>query len=240
MSKHEADRAPYFLISYAHDSGRDDAHIQQFYQDLDHDVLMFAGLRGTSAGFCDVTLRLGEEWSPGLISKLSTAQVFIAILSPVYFASEACGKEWTIFTSRLAGSRPDSSLRSSIIPLLWVPITVPPIAQPYQYREAAFGEAYEKVKLRSLIREARHGDDYKSFVQRLAERVVEINRGPRVAEAAGRPGFDSVRSAFHPFPPPVRQRHDHGEPARKTTSAPVPRSSDARPILNTFPRNEES
>src|SRR4051794_11872983 len=178
---------------------------------------MFAGLRGPSAGFCDVTLRLGERWSPELIAKLSTTRVFIPILSPVYFASEACGKEWTIFTSRLAASSSGDALAWSIIPLLWVPLVVPPVAQPYQHREAAFGQAYEKVKLRSLIREARHADDYKSFVQRLADRVAEVTRGPRVAEAVGRPGFDSVRSAS---PPPVRHRHHPGEPARRTTFAP--------------------
>ena len=242
MGPHDADRPPLFFISYAHDSGRDDEHIQRFYSDLDHDVLMFAGLRGESAGFCDVSFRLGEQWSPALINNLSTTQVFIPILSPVYFASAGCGKEWTIFTSRLAHSGLRDSSVSPIIPLLWVPIEVPPVARPYQYRETAFGTAYERVKLRSLIREKRHSDDYESFVQRLAERIVRLNAGTSVAEATQRPGFDSVPSAFDsgsPSPRRVRPRADADKPARGD-AAPVPRSLDTRPILNTFRPSEES
>jgi TIR domain len=247
VGPHEADRTPVFFISYAHDSGEDDGHIQRFYRDLNHDVLMFAGRRtGETAGFCDVSFQLGEKWSPALIENLSTAQVFIPILSPVYFASPGCGKEWTIYTSRLDRSGPRASLASSIIPLLWVPIELPPIARPYQYREAAFGTEYDEVKLRSLIRENRYLDHYQSFVQKLAQRVVDLSRGYPVAEAVERPGFDSVRSAFLMPPPAPRQVRRGPE---STTQVRATRSSspgvsrrplDTRPILNTYLPSEES
>jgi hypothetical protein len=226
---------PLFFISYAHDSGEDDKHVQRFYQDLDHDVSMFAARRNTSAGFCDVAFELGERWSPSLINNLSTAQVFIPILSPVYFASQGCGREWAVFASRLARSRaPDTT--SSLIPLLWVPMELPPIAQPYQYRETAFGTVYEEVKLRSLIREGRHVDHYQSFVQRLAQRIVDRCRSTKVAEAEDRPGFDDVESAFAPVP------HHIGAEARGGSAGPpaAARALDSRPILNPFLPSEES
>src|SRR5262245_14693425 len=98
---------------------------------------MFEGSRTESAGFCDVSMKLGQRWSPRLVDNLSTAQVFIPIMTPAYFRGEGCGKEWTVFVSRLANSDRMDSQESSILPLLWVPMTVPPIAQPYQFEEAA-------------------------------------------------------------------------------------------------------
>lgn len=206
-----------FFISYVHDSGEDDEHVNTFYRDLNHDVLMFAGLRSPEvAGFCDTGLSLGQRWSPSLIDALSSAQVFIPLLSPAYFASPACGKEWQIFTSRLARTR---GTESYLVPLLWVPMKVPPIADQYQYREPKFGPEYETVKLRALIRETRNRDAYHAFVQLLASRVVELSDGDPVAPARERPRFDDVRSAFAapPATTPTQRSHRHG---------------DVRPILN--------
>ncbi|MFI5933655.1 TIR-like protein FxsC [Actinoplanes sp. NPDC051494] len=218
-----------FFISYVHDSGEDDRHVDTFYRDLHHDVLMFAGQRShDTAGFCDTTLSLGQRWSPSLIDALSTAQVFVPLLSPAYFASPACGKEWQIFTSRLARSGRLHGAESSIVPLLWVPMKVPAVAEPYQYREAAFGPGYERAKLRALIRETRNRDEYHAFVQLLASRIVDLSDGDPVVVSSDRPAFDTVRSAFEtpalvtaPAAPPVRRR--------------VPRPAvnrDERPILN--------
>jgi hypothetical protein len=189
-------KPPIFFISYTHDLGEDDQHVDRFYRNLNHDVLMFAGSRAESAGFCDATLQLGQRWSRTLVENLSTAQVFIPILSPQYFQSDACGKEWAIFASRLGHSERLDSEHSSIIPLLWIPMALPPIAQPYQFKEKAFGEKYEEVKLRALIREGRHGDDYKSFVQKLAERVVGLSVASPVATTPERPQFHEIPSAF--------------------------------------------
>jgi hypothetical protein len=239
---------PLFFISYVHDSGEDDQHVHRFYRDLNHDVLMFAGRRHSeTAGFCDVAFQLGQRWSPALIENLSTTQVFIPVLSPVYFRSEACGKEWAIFISRLERSARADAQVSSIIPLLWVPMTLPEVAQPYQYKEAAFGAEYERVKLRALIREERRRDDYHAFVQQLAERVVTLSQTAPVAEAPDRPGFDDVGSAFaagpgprpagpagpRPGGPAPRPAADAGAgPAPARLQQPMPARVD-RPILNT-------
>ncbi|GAA0535412.1 hypothetical protein GCM10010172_15780 [Paractinoplanes ferrugineus] len=222
---------PLFFISYAHDPfGDDDQHVDRFYRDLNHDVLMFAGSRDETAGFCDASLRLGQRWSRTLVDNLSTAQVFIPILSPKYFQSEACGKEWSVFASRLDEDARPESQDSSIIPLLWIPMTVPAIAQPYQFKETSFGAKYEEVKLRALIREGRHGDDYKSFVQKLAQRVFQHATAVPVAATAARPGFDEILSAFTSMPAP---RPSAGNGAAKVRHSNRRSSSLVdRPILN--------
>jgi hypothetical protein len=219
--------APLFFISYVHDSGEDDQHVHKFYRDLNHDVLMFAGRRHTdTAGFCDVSFQLGQRWSPAIIENVSTTQVFIPVLSPVYFTSDACGKEWAVFIERLARSGRLDSQDSSIIPLLWVPMTLPEIAQPYQFKEAAFGIEYEHVKLRALIREERRRDDYHAFVELLAQRVVALSTTAPVVAATERPGFDDVHSAFAAAPG-SRRAGTRPTRARQATPARVD-----RPILN--------
>ncbi|MEU4243732.1 TIR-like protein FxsC [Actinoplanes sp. NPDC026619] len=224
---------PHFFISYVHDSGEDDRHVHRFYADLNHDVLMFAGRRqGESAGFCDSSIKLGQLWSPTLIESLSTAQVLIPLMNPAYFTSAACGKEWAIFVSRLARSGRLDSPDSSIIPLLWVPMELPTIALPYQFKEAAFGVAYERVGLRALIREERRRDDYHAFVERLAQRVVTLSRTAPVVEAPDRPGFDDVISAFTALPGP-RLNGSTGPGDAPARNRPPMSTRIDRPILNT-------
>ncbi|MEU8821114.1 TIR-like protein FxsC [Actinoplanes sp. NPDC048796] len=221
---------PFFFISYAHDPGEDNYHVDRFYRDLNHDVLMFAGSRAETAGFCDALLKLGQRWSESLVDNLSTAQVFIPIMSPGYFRSPACGKEWAVFSARLArGARPGSE-SALIIPLLWVPMTPPPIAQPYQFKDRDLGATYDEVKLRALIREGRYADDYKAFVQKLAQRVFELGETAPLAPEPGRPSFDDIASAF-PTVPEARTPNggrDVKAPAGNRRSSRVD-----RPILNT-------
>ncbi|WP_328477238.1 TIR-like protein FxsC [Actinoplanes sp. NBC_00393] len=227
---------PLFFISYVHDSGEDDRHVRRFYEKLNHDVLIFAGRRQSeSAGFCDCSIRLGQLWSPALIENLSTAQVFIPIMSPAYFQSEACGKEWALFVSRLSRTDRSGSPDSSIIPLLWVPMTVPGIAEPYQFKEATFGAEYDRVKLRALIRGKRHRDEYDAFVQLLAERVVTLSQVAPVAAARDRPGFDDVRSAFS-APPAPRLNGGAGDSTAREQRVKSLRVD--RPILNTNLRED--
>jgi TIR domain-containing protein len=232
-----ADRPPYFFLSYAHDAGEDDESVRRFYQELTHDVRLFAGDRtGAAAGFCDVSFRLGDQWSPALIENLSTAQVFVPILSPVYFASEACGKEWTVFTKRMTASGPPRAGESPLVPLLWVPMNPPAVAQSFQYREPAFGKLYNEIGLRRLLREKKYEDDCSAFVQTLARRIVELNKLSRVREATDRPGFDDVRAAFPVSAAAGRTVKPRTEPDLKGDNAgqpPAGRPHRSMPRLNT-------
>jgi hypothetical protein len=237
----DADR-PFFFISYAHNSEEEDRHVGRFFRDLDHDVQMFAGLRRQTVGFCDVSLRLGERWSPALLDALRTCCVFIPIMSPVYFTSSVCGKEWAIFESRMARGDAPAGRVSSLIPLLWVPMDLPPVARRYQHHEASLGGAYKREKLRNLIRH--HRNDYQRLVEGLARRVVELSREARVPELAKRPAFHDVVSAFDDSPQPPEVL-DPGLPPSPADQVPAPRTSPqelepTRPILNPVMPNEES
>ncbi|WP_305788157.1 TIR-like protein FxsC [Symbioplanes lichenis] len=225
---------PRFFISYVHHSPEDNQHVEKFYEDLDRDVRLFAGIRQQRAGFCDTSFQLGHRWSQGLVDALSTTQIFIPLLSPAYFASEACGKEWTLFESRLSR---DSQV-SSIIPLLWVGMrNLPAVAEEYQYKEASFGPDYEEHKLRALIRDRRHDDAYQAFVQVLADRIVELSDEHPLPPATGRPRFDEVRAAFGTA---FDQQPDRTPVPRRRNGAAVRPDHVDLPILNPHASAEDA
>jgi hypothetical protein len=226
-------RPPYFFLSYAHDQGEDDRSIKRFHQRLLHDVRLLSG-DATATGFCDTTLRAGERWSPALIRHLSTAQVFVAVMSPMYFERESCGREWAVFSERMAAAESPDESESSLIPLLWVSMDVPAVARPYQYRDVAFGDAYAERRLRGLLRNEQH-PDFGDFVERLGRRIVELNRTRTVPPAPRGPQFDEVTPAF-PEPPSRRPRivpqRAETEPRRDPTRPPRARPPESLPRLN--------
>jgi hypothetical protein len=185
----------YFYVSYA--GGEDDTYIQMFFADLCAEVRAFAGLPpDTEVGFLDTrTLHIGERWSDEITNALATAQVFVALCSPRYFLSDACGREWALFDRRQSKSgapgRPNA-----IVPLNWLPSrVVPRAAQGIQW--VYNGDTGQSV--RQLLRLAKNRDDYLDFITLLAETILE-----RAERTPLRPGLDldlgSVSSAFDPSP----------------------------------------
>jgi len=50
--------------------------------------------------FIDRSIRPGEPWSDSLKSALDSSRVLLACLSPAYFQSEWCRREWMPFAAR--------------------------------------------------------------------------------------------------------------------------------------------
>lgn len=231
---------PYFFISYAHDQGDGDRYVSEFYRALSADVALYSGEDSREhVGFCDTTFRAGDQWSSALVRALRTCQVFLPLCSPTYFKRPACGKEWTIFAERLAGlERTGHQPAPSLIPLFWVPMPMPKIGHRYQYRDPAFGEAYDKSGLRDLVRLSSARDDYQRFVGALAERIVYLVERYEIPPHPRRPEFDAVPAAFpaafpsagrrlpdQPGPDPIPQRVARGDEPLADQDLP-------RPILN--------
>jgi hypothetical protein len=229
----DAARKPYFFLSYVHDQGEDDESVGLFFKKLHHDVILHSGHRGQAVGFCDSTLRIGDRWSPMLLDALCTCTAFIALCSPTYFESAACGKEWTIFSRRLEQSPTGRNGPSSLIPLQWIPMQLPSIAAPFQYRDRAFGAAYDEYGLRDLIQIRDHDGDYRRFVNALVRRVVDLARTVTVPLHPERPAFDDIPSAFqtaHPVghraggrDPRPAAAHDRRLPGADTAQPAMPR-----------------
>jgi FxsC-like protein len=193
---------PYFFLSYAR--GDDDLYVQQFFRDLSAEVRSYAGLGADwEVGFLDThSIEVGATWSQQLTNALATCQTFIALISPRYLVSEACGREWAIFADRVqaAASRSEDDRPAALLPVLWLPPRrAPQAVAALRYVSATHPEAYERSGLRQLLRLQRHRRDYLEFVSVLAQQIVQTAERSPLAPAAV-PPFEHVTSAFHNGP----------------------------------------
>jgi FxsC-like protein len=192
----------YFFLSYAR--GDDDQFIQQFFRDLSGEVRSHAGLRADEeVGFVDAhSIELGAVWSTRLMTALSRCRSFIAMCSPRYFLSEACGKEWTVFAERLREYERDNGVRlAALLPLMWLPQRhTPKVAADLQYTSGDLPEAYGRNGLRQLMRLQRHRDSYLEFVSELARQIVDMAEAHPLPPLRAAPDFAAVRNAFRGAP----------------------------------------
>ena len=189
---------PYFFLSYAR--GDDDPFVHQFYRDLSAEVRSYAGMDATQeVGFLDVhSIEFGATWSDKLMAALAHSHSFIALCSPRYFLSEACGREWAVFAGRMRIYERQTGIAPPVLlPLRWMlSRRIPPVLAERQYDHDNLPEAYRQTGLRQLLRLARNRDHYLEFVNELAQRVVDAAEFHDLPPMASPPEFAHVQSAF--------------------------------------------
>ncbi|MEV5970367.1 TIR-like protein FxsC [Streptomyces sp. NPDC051921] len=229
-----ADQRPYFFLSYAHSprlgaGGPDpDMWVERLFRDLcGHVMAMTDAPAGVPVGFMDRAVRPGDGGAERVAEALATCRVFVPLLSPRYFASEACGKEWYAFAQRASFQQARSGRPvEAIVPAVWVPVPASQLPGPVerlQFDHRAFGDRYVTDGLYGLVRLRAYAEEYERTVYEIAKRIVSV------AESAGlepgRPLDD--RQTPSAFGPPG------GGPARRlqvTVAAParqdLPRDRD--------------
>lgn len=233
----------YFFLSYAHSGdSEEDRHVTRLYKDLCTEVLVHSDYRG-AVGFLDATgIRAGERWPDSLVDALATCRAFIALCGPRYFSSEACGREWAVFTHRLAlapqrrGQRP-----AALVPLRWVKASqMHPIADQYQHDDESFGQAYRDHCVRDLILIKELKDGYRKFVNGLARRIIDIATSGLVPEYPGDRAFETFENAFSlPLANPIpSQRPESPLPPPPDPPKPVP-APGVRPILTNYSQSPD-
>ncbi|MEV0157524.1 TIR-like protein FxsC [Micromonospora sp. NPDC050686] len=190
----------YFFLSYAR--GDEDALVQRFYEDLSAEVRLIAGLaRDEQVGFVDRTILLGERWPQRLVEALGSCRSFLALMTPRYFQSKACGQEWQLFADRTARFESQRRVDTSLLkPLMWIPAQpgrIHPMAQPLQYSSDSLGELYQRLGVRQLMRLQRHSDDYRTFLFELASQIVSSVEAHPLPEHHRSIDLEAVASAFH-------------------------------------------
>jgi len=182
---------PYFFLSYArtphNEPGGKNPNIwvEKLYRELCHEVLQHTSLpQGAPPGFMDMDMRTGVEWDRRLAKELATCRVFVPLYSRRYFHSEQCGKEWAAFDLRrrnhMDGVR---GLPEVIVPAYWVPVPeyeLPDMAKSIQFSHPAFGPHYVDRGLYGLMKIKRFRDHYKSAVDALAQRIIEVAESVRL------------------------------------------------------------
>ncbi|WP_433332318.1 TIR-like protein FxsC [Spirillospora sp. CA-294931] len=116
--------SPLFFLSYAHPTSsggqRGLAAVTEFFTELSMLVADRAGLRaGEIPGFMDSSIEAGRQWNRELRRAVGTCKVFVALLSPNYFTSEWCGREWCAFARRRVTGAVGSD--TAIVPVVWTP-----------------------------------------------------------------------------------------------------------------------
>lgn len=190
--------APVFFLSYT----RGETPQLARPHDVDHLVLrlfndlvdllnpLIARRAGAEYGFIDRNLRGGHHWEPNLLYALGCSQVFVALTSAPYFASEYCGKEWDGFSRRAIGHLQQGATRfdSAIVPVVWAPNLSgrePGVARGLQRFTPGPGyheQAYFENGIYGLLVTGRE-DEYKEVTWRLARHIANTFYSCRVETA---------------------------------------------------------
>jgi FxsC-like protein len=212
----------YFFLSYAREDT--DEFVEGFFRDLSGEVRGFAGLgRHEEVGFLDKhSIELGARWPSRLVRALSDCRCFLALCSPRYFVSEACGKEWAVFEDRLRQYEHGAESPPVLVPVLWLPTRrMPDIALGRQYEIDVLGDAYSRDGLRQLMRLQRNRDAYLNAVSVLARHIVD-HSDRELPPYRGRMAFEQIPNAFQREPEALDGYHNNEEvpaPERRPAEA---------------------
>jgi FxsC-like protein len=194
--------APYFFLSYAHESCGDaevelDYWVGVFYRDLCRSVEQQAELpKGAIVGFIDRGRRPGDEWPLKLVRALASCRVFVPLYSSRYFADECCGKEWKYFASRTLDP---VSRGAAIVPGIWEPVEptkLPAAARTLNFKHPG-SEAYEAYGLYGIMKPSRYRNEYAQIVSDLAGQMVTAAERYPVKQGLG-VDYSALESAFGP------------------------------------------
>jgi TIR domain len=185
-------RAPLFFLSYAHTARRParagpNQWIVKFFDDLSENVAeLVARPAGADPGFMDRSIPGGTRWTEELLAAVGSCQVFVALLSGPYLASEWCGREWYAFSQRKVNSRAVNGVatQTGIIPVIWttpapadqLPGVVSNVQRfsPSSLPDAETAERYETDGVYGLMR-LRQDLHYEVVVWRLAQHIAEFH-----------------------------------------------------------------
>ncbi|MBS1914410.1 MAG: toll/interleukin-1 receptor domain-containing protein [Bacteroidetes bacterium] len=186
-----------FFVSYA--SSNDDPYLDRFYKDLSNSLRLF----GLADGYRDKTsMEGGARWRPELVEALQTAGAFVPILTPAYFASGYCGKQWHVFDRRLRAASADTGQLPPLIhPVLWIapemlPQPLPRAVSDIQYLHEDYGEPYAKYGAWRLIKNQRFEGAYQEFIDAFAQRLTTVIRSHAIGPAELEGDLESIPSIF--------------------------------------------
>lgn len=193
----------YFFLSYARED--DPEYIRRFFHDLSSQVRNLAGVgMEDEVGFLDeLNVQLGQRWSAELTDALASCGSFIAMTSPRYFRRDYCGREWYVFSDRLATyQRRWNRLAPALLPVRWIPANpMHPLAAEIQSANAGLGgPSYLQYGLRQMLDLKRFRDDYREFVFQLARRIVTVTDTHKVPRQHAPVSVDLVPNAFSAGP----------------------------------------
>lgn len=209
--------SPSFMLSYARPSSRRTDEnmrpIGNLFLDLVGLIGHISADRHAMAAF-DQQMPIGTEWKKRLARYLARSRVLVPLVSPPFFESEWCGKEWAVFTRRkVTVFEPLHAEEQPIVPIIWVPVAsqkMHPVVRNLQYNNLELPSSYGTEGLLALSLRGREtgSSDYwvvvnhiASRISRLMEftrvetgRVVDLDSAPNAfKDARGQPSWDQIK-----------------------------------------------
>lgn len=193
--------AVYFFVSYARSgppspdqdfAGARDALVKDFFEDLRVSVGRKSRFRTADAplGFLDQFIPLGADPQAALTAALGRAEVFVPLYSPSYVNQSWTEREQRAFRQRLQGQGGDPE--KHIAPVLWTPFPSWRTPDEVVRSVAEFGDGipeYRENGVRALCMLRLDGTAYRTVLERLADRIVDVAEnhtvGPALAPAPG-------------------------------------------------------
>ena len=168
--------------SYVHaDDDADDGRISRLARDVRKEFELRTG-EAIELFLDRDALQWGDEWRSKIDSTLATVAFFIPVLTPRYFKSVECRREFEFFGRRATRL----GVTELVLPLLYVP--VPSVVEdPPEDELVVMAKAFQYEDWTDLRLTAASSEDYRRGVARLVDRLVLANT---VAENAIIPTID--------------------------------------------------
>ena len=180
-----------------------DGLVRRFYRELCVEVAMRGGLLPAAVGYIDRSTVPGDSWSTALSNALETCRVFVPLISPSYFSSHYCGREWYVFWERMRDyDKEHSEWPALLIPILWIPTTEPwpEAAQEIQNTNNDLGTDYRSYGLRYLMQTNVGDVSYKEALVRISLMLIEAGKKHRMPPGRTPPLFSTVPNMFQVTP----------------------------------------
>ena len=196
---------PYlYFASYArHDARRArpgvPSPLERVFEKLRDRVRAKAGINDEDAikriAFVDAqSIATGEEWEERLSDAAHHAQVLVCFVSPTYFNSEWCAKEFDLFRRRVE-QRADVGTAPVIIPIIWEKCHLLQAVARFQCADVRLPDVYLKHGL-SVLRNIKANQRYEgAAIEALAEMILEAAR-MMLPPLVPRIGFQALPRAF--------------------------------------------
>jgi hypothetical protein len=185
-----------------------DGPVLTLYADLCDHVRHLVGRRGGALpGFMDRSMGGGELWDPHILDKVRRARVLVALVSAGLVESDACGKEWDVFSRRRRTPlwEGSSAFETTILPVVWVPFPdyrLPAVIKAVQrftpdvHHDKELSGLYQLNGVYGLLTGgATYKSQYDDIVWQLARRIAALYYAFEVPEGDPVTG-DELRNVF--------------------------------------------
>jgi FxsC-like protein len=192
-----------YLCFFSYARNNRNADLDRFVSDLQDRVLLQKYFPENEVLFFDGEgIEAGAPWKDELSKALQTSRVLLPICSPDYINSDYCGKEFQVFLERYQSyvlQTNPATTPKLIIPVLWggPGNWLREVISQFQYTDDDFPTIYSQEGLRYMMDLKVHADDYKKFVTRLAQKIVNASATHPLPDLAQLRALDNVNSAFH-------------------------------------------